>query len=189
MGIQPPSDLIVDVINAADPAKAQAMASRLRQASFGTNSDSASVAFDSEMRQVGVPPEMMAVLGPSTSASLGNATALTQTGAAGGKGKTLQDFEAMILSTFVQNMMPTKASSVFGAGTAGDVWRSMLSQNIGGEVAKAGGIGIASRISASIGRSSVMALDTPLPETDQSATPQAAAATAGTTNNTRNPGA
>lgn len=176
MGIQPSSDLIVDVINAADPAKAQAMASRLRQASFGTNSAGASGAFDSEMRQVGVPPEMMAILG-APSASTGNARTVGQTGAAGTKAKTLQDFEAMVLSTFVQSMMPTKASSVFGSGTAGDVWRTMLSQNIGGEVAKAGGIGIANRISASIGRNSVMALETPAPMVDPNTQPQAAKAT------------
>lgn len=178
MGIQPPSDLIVDVINAADPAKAQAMASRLRQASFGTNSAAASGAFGAEMQQVGLAPEMLSVLGPSSSASLSNATALSQKGAAAGKGKTLQQFEAMVLSTFVQNMMPAKASSVFGSGTAGDMWRTMLSQNIGSEVAKAGGIGIANRISASIGRTSVMAMEMTPPATTEQTAPAASGAPA-----------
>ncbi|MEW6256083.1 MAG: rod-binding protein [Pseudomonadota bacterium] len=151
MGIQPPSDLIVDVINAADPAKAQAMATRLRQAS--TSSAMAfSGQFDSQMRQVGLPPEQMALMGPFSTTSLRNAAVLAQKDPVQGNSEKFQQFEAMVLSSFVQNMMPTKAPTVFGTGTAGDVWKSMLSEKIANEVAKAGGIGIANRVAQSVGR-------------------------------------
>ncbi|OYW50112.1 MAG: hypothetical protein B7X99_00430 [Rhizobiales bacterium 17-65-6] len=161
MGIQPPSDLIIDVINAADPAKAQAMATRLRQASATTSSlatSNAATAFDSEMRQVGLPVEMMSVLGKQTSLDLRNSTALSQKSATG-NAKTMQQFEAMVLSTFVQSMLPTNATNVYGSGTAGDVWKSMLSQHIAGEMAKGGGIGIAQRVSSSVARTSAAMIE------------------------------
>mgnify|MGYP003127960065 FL=1 len=43
-------------------------------------------------------------------------------------------------------MLPTEASNYFGEGTAGEVWRSMMAEEIGNELAKNGGIGIADSI-------------------------------------------
>lgn len=166
MGIQPPSDLIVDVINAADPAKAQAMATRLRQASSTSSALAFSGQFDSEMRQMGLPLEQLSVLGPASTVSLRNATALAQKGAIQGNSDQYKQFEAMVLSSFVQNMMPTKAPTVFGAGTAGDVWKSMLSEKIANEMAKAGGIGIANRVAQSVARNAAAADMLPAPPAD-----------------------
>ncbi|WP_127090883.1 rod-binding protein [Aquabacter cavernae] len=163
MGIQPPSDLILDVINAADPTKAQAMATRLRQASSTSSATAFSGQFDTEMRQMGLPVDQLSVLSPASSMNLRNATALAQKGAVQGNSETYRQFEAMILSSFVQNMMPAKASSVFGSGTAGEVWRSMLSEKIANEASKAGGIGIAQRVSASVARSAAAADNLPPP--------------------------
>lgn len=151
MGIQPPSDLIVDVINAADPAKAQAMATRLRQAST-SSSMAFSGQFDSQMRQVGLPPEQLALMGPYSATALRNAAALAQKDPVQGNSEKFQQFEAMVLSSFVQSMMPGKSPTVFGAGTAGEVWKSMLSEKIANEMAKAGGIGVANRVAASVAR-------------------------------------
>ena len=44
--------------------------------------------------------------------------------------------------------MPKNANSVFGTGTAGDVWKSMLSEHIANKIAASGTIGIASRLIA-----------------------------------------
>ena len=57
-------------------------------------------------------------------------------------------FEAMVLSNFVESMLPSNASSVFGTGTAGGIWKSMLAQQIGTELARSGGIGIATQLAA-----------------------------------------
>ncbi len=48
-----------------------------------------------------------------------------------------------MLQQFVEAMMPEKSETVFGKGNAGSIWKSMLSEQIGQQIAKAGGIGIA----------------------------------------------
>ena len=55
-------------------------------------------------------------------------------------------FEAFILQMFVESMLPKDASDVFGKGTAGTIWRSMLAEQIGNEMAKGNGIGIAKQL-------------------------------------------
>ena len=64
-------------------------------------------------------------------------------GSRSGELEPLQKFESFVLRTFVEAMLPKKASAVFGEGTAGDIWRSMMAEKIGEEIAAAGGIGIA----------------------------------------------
>jgi Rod binding domain-containing protein len=43
-------------------------------------------------------------------------------------------------------MLPQDASVVFGKGTAGTIWRSMLAEQIGNEMAKGNGVGIAKQL-------------------------------------------
>ncbi|MBP0616654.1 rod-binding protein [Jiella mangrovi] len=59
----------------------------------------------------------------------------------------LEQFEGFVLRSFVESMLPSDASEFFGKGTAGAIWRSMLAEEIGAEMAKGGGIGIADAIS------------------------------------------
>lgn len=70
--------------------------------------------------------------------------------------KAYRDFEAFILQTFVQEMLPDKSQALFGKGIAGDSWRSMLAEKIARNVADAGGIGIAEQLAGA--RPSVGAL-------------------------------
>ena len=58
----------------------------------------------------------------------------------------LEQFEGFVLRSFVESMLPSTDSTYFGKGTAGSVWRSMLAEQIGDELAKNGGIGIAAAI-------------------------------------------
>ncbi len=44
--------------------------------------------------------------------------------------------------------MPEKSETVYGKGNAGGIWKSMLSEQIGAQIAKAGGIGIARMLNA-----------------------------------------
>jgi flagellar protein FlgJ len=55
-------------------------------------------------------------------------------------------FEAFVLQSFIQSMMPDNASEVYGEGTAGEVWKSMLAEKMAKEIAEHGGIGIAKMI-------------------------------------------
>ena len=54
-----------------------------------------------------------------------------------------QQFESFVLRTFIDGMLPEDNSTYFGTGTAGKIWKSMLAERIGDEMAKDGGIGIA----------------------------------------------
>lgn len=55
-------------------------------------------------------------------------------------------FEAMVLQTFMQSILPRDSESVYGGGMAGDMWKSMLAQQLGEVMARRGGIGIADRV-------------------------------------------
>ncbi|TFF21691.1 hypothetical protein E3C22_13445 [Jiella endophytica] len=58
----------------------------------------------------------------------------------------LEQFEGFVLRTFIESMLPSEASEFFGKGTAGSIWRSMMAEQIGNEIAKGGGVGIADTI-------------------------------------------
>jgi hypothetical protein len=57
-----------------------------------------------------------------------------------------KQFESFMLRSFVEEMLPSENSAFFGDGTAGNIWKSMLAERIGEEMAAAGGIGIAEMI-------------------------------------------
>lgn len=62
--------------------------------------------------------------------------------------QSFEKFEGVILEQFIQQMLPQDASAVFGEGTAGDIWKSMMAQQIGDTLSKSGGIGIAQQLQA-----------------------------------------
>ncbi len=54
-----------------------------------------------------------------------------------------QKFEAMVLQNFVQSMLPKESATFFGEGTAGEIWKSMMAEQLAAMLAEGGGIGIA----------------------------------------------
>jgi hypothetical protein len=137
MAISPVSDLVLDVARAADPQKAAATTRALNDAS-------------------GVAPDFAAALDstPSSVASLAAPARVQPYGLAGRAIKTAQTpaqkaavgLEATMLKSFVDQMLPKDATHVFGAGVAGDVWKSMLSEHIATELAQSGKLKLASRL-------------------------------------------
>jgi peptidoglycan hydrolase FlgJ len=57
-------------------------------------------------------------------------------------------FEAFILQSFVETMLPKESEELFGKGTAGSVWKSMLAEQLGNQLAKGQGVGIARQLAA-----------------------------------------
>lgn len=55
-------------------------------------------------------------------------------------------FEAFFLQSFIQSILPQDSAEVFGEGTAGEVWKSMMAEKMAMQFAEAGGIGIAKMI-------------------------------------------
>nr|WP_254007726.1 rod-binding protein [Rhizobium sp. L1K21] len=60
--------------------------------------------------------------------------------------ETYRKFEAMVLRNFVQEMLPSENESVYGKGTAGDIWKSMMAEHLADAIAEGGGIGIADKL-------------------------------------------
>lgn len=139
MAISLPSDIVLDVAKAADPAKYQAAAKRLSELS----ASSGTTEFANVLNAVGGRPVMRIPTDPyAIKTASQNQTALS----AGKKDDTYQQFEAFVLQTFVESMMPKDAENVFGKGTAGNIWKSMMAEQMAGQLAKAGGIGIAAHV-------------------------------------------
>lgn len=114
-------DLVLDVVRAADPATVEA--ARARLASFA---------------------------GKARGAEFGVADAAGRAATArpGATPEAFARFEAMVLQSFIQTMLPKDTESVYGGGMAGEMWQSMLAEQLGETMAKKGGIGIADRILA-----------------------------------------
>ena len=135
MSISPPSDIVLDVARAADPTRRAEATRRLaRLAHDGVDFDrTLSGAAGPSAQQSAAPGKTM----PPPPGTMRSDAA-----------KAYRGFEGMVLATFVEAAFPESVAA-FGAGTAGSVWRSMLAEQIGAEMAAAGGIGIADRLAAS----------------------------------------
>lgn len=147
MAISPPSDIVLDVIRAADPSRQQVAFERLQRLGNGAAATQFAAAFGeigaSSTQGLAGAREKFTSLMPAKL----NVPA-TQSESA--ETKTLRQFEAQVISTFIEQMMPEVSANNYGSGTAGGVWRSMLSEQIAGQIAKAGGLGIREKVQAAI---------------------------------------
>lgn len=132
MAISPPSDLIMDVARAADPVDMQDATRRLRSIAATGSGEGFALAFDSAAS--------------GYEANFNRYKTSAQTGPGAGKSPAEQ-FEAMILGQFVETMLPNDAEAVFGEGATGEIWRSMLAEQVANQLAASGGIGIAGLLS------------------------------------------
>ena len=139
MGIESSSDLILDVVRAADPTRASAVAARLN--ALAANAAPSEAGFSAALEEAGAAT----VQGASSWRPEPRAESVVSRAAEGTveNDKTATKFEAMVLSSLIGEMMPKEASSVYGGGLAGDMWRSMLAEKVADQVAKSGALGIA----------------------------------------------
>lgn len=131
MSIFPATDIVSDVARAADPAKAAVAMKRLEDIG------------GEKMRGVGTD---FALLAPSpvrarhagplttidTGASRDRVTPLSAT----------QKFEAYLLQSWLEIILPKQDSGVYGTQAGSDVWRSMMAEQIATQITRAGGIGV-----------------------------------------------
>lgn len=134
MAISLPSDLVLDVVKAADPGQLQAARERL-QANQAAN---ASVMLASN----GVGFSQAVNQSVDASKDVDNLRVNRKHDIP----ETYRKFEASVASTFIQNMMPSDSESVYGKGAAGDFWKGMMSEQIADQVSKQGGFGIAEKL-------------------------------------------
>jgi len=140
MAISPPSDIVNDVARAADPARYQAAAQKLLDGA--ASADGAS--FENAFKMASGTP----LTAPGTDIyTLRNSLRNDAESSNAVKAKKAhQEFEAYILQTFVESMLPKDAESTYGKGSAGSIWKSMMAEQIGAQIARVGGIGIAEQI-------------------------------------------
>ncbi|CAN7173241.1 rod-binding protein [Rhizobium rhizogenes] len=136
MAISPPSDLVLDVVQAASPADVQAAQEKLaaNRAAFAATS----LAENGN----GFGSTVDALNSAATQAGLSNANTH------GGVTKVPQvyrKFEAMVLQNFVKNMLPN-SETLYGKGSTGEIWKGMMAEQMGNTLAKNGGVGIAEKM-------------------------------------------
>ena len=139
MSIAPPSDIILDVAQAADPQRLQAATSKLAQMATG---------------RATVPDDFATLLNqaggstPSTTAApaLRNSTlAPLPARVVALPNSPYRKFEALLLQTFVQEILP-KDDQLFGDAASADISRSMMAEQLANQLAKSDRIGIARMI-------------------------------------------
>jgi len=142
MAISPPSDLILDVVRAAEPQAVQVAAQRLERLGAGAASDGSG--FDLAMTATASKD---ATPFGHLSASLSGLDASTRPTADRARSEAAmgpaQKFEAVFLQQVVETMLPDDAQTVFGEGSTGEIWKSMMAEQIGNQIAASGGVGLA----------------------------------------------
>nr|WP_167365055.1 rod-binding protein [Mesorhizobium qingshengii] len=126
LAISPPSDIVMDVARAVDPTDIEAARAALTKragGAAGTFSVDTAASVDA-------------------GSILSRATA-DKAAASTDPAKKFKKFEAMVLQTFIQNMLPKDTEGVYGKGLAGDMWKSQLAERVADVMAERGGIGIA----------------------------------------------
>ncbi|MCF3639549.1 rod-binding protein [Rhizobium sp. TRM95111] len=137
MAISPPSDLVLDVVRAADPASVQEAQAKLKSNRATFEATSLAEAGSGFNAAVGI-----------LSRDSATSSASAETKAVGSKAipETYRKFEAMVLQNFVKSMLPADSEELYGKGTAGEMWRSMMADQIGDVISRRGGVGIASTL-------------------------------------------
>ncbi|MCV9998721.1 rod-binding protein [Pararhizobium sp. YC-54] len=137
MAISPPSDLVMDVVRAADPAEVQEAQARLKANRAAFQATSLAENGNGFANTVAVLNQ------DSPTNSLGD---ITNRAEAKKIPESYRKFEAMVLQNFVKSMLPSESEEVYGKGTSGDMWKSMMAEQIGNVMAQGDGIGIAERM-------------------------------------------
>ena len=144
MIVTPTSDLVLDVLDAADPVAQRAATAKL-DALKSSGADFAAT-MDSEATKAAAADQSAAKVAEAQSGVVNGPP--VQVIKKPGPDEVYRKFEAFILQTFVETMLPKESEELFGKGTAGSVWKSMLAEQLGNQLAKGKGIGIAKQLAS-----------------------------------------
>jgi flagellar protein FlgJ len=143
MAFNPSTDVVQEVLNAADPSRASVATQRLT-ALASSNAPAADFSADLDRVASSAP----AIPAPLASAADARSRLAETPNGSDRLNQAKAQFEAMMLTPLVGEMLPKDASNVFGSGTAGDMWRSMLAEQVSQQIAKSGKLGLARRLFA-----------------------------------------
>jgi len=142
MRFNPPTDVILEVANAADPSRASLAAERLAALAAGKTPPAD---FAASLDKAAAPEPAAPGLADA------RARIAPEAGASDKSSRVKVDFEAMALGPLVNEMLPKETSGLFGGGAAGDMWRSTLADEIARQIAKSGALGLSRRLFATHG--------------------------------------
>ena len=140
MSIAPPSDIIMDVAQAADPTRREAAVAKLAAqaaAQGGSPPVDFATALGTATPSLGVKTDASLRLSPLAGA--GHSQSLAA------HGSPYQKFESILLKNFVESIMP-KDTELFGDAASADMCRSMFAEKTADQLAKSGRFGIATSI-------------------------------------------
>lgn len=135
MAISPPSDIVLDVLNNADPARLEAAQAKLKAGQATAEAQrlaSTDASFDATLRKDAI----------ADAHKLKHRLDGTQKNEVP---ETYRKFEAMVLQNFIKTMLPD-SDEVYGKGASGEIWKGMMAEEIAKEIAREGGIGIADKL-------------------------------------------
>ena len=135
MSINPASDIVLDVARAAAPSQSSAAAERLWR--LGSMAPAAGD-FAGMMAPTATPDgELRGQI-----AMLSDKPARTALAPSNERTSAYKGVEELVLQRLVEAMLPKEDSGVFGSGAAGDVWRSMLAEQLAKQIGKTVDLGL-----------------------------------------------
>lgn len=123
MAVDFPTDIVLDVARAADPAAARRTTAKLNAAADAAGFDKLMADGAPAADRLGRTNQAEKALGPA------------------------KEFESLLVANMIEDMMGDGEEGYFGGGFAGGVWKSMMAEKIAGEVVKTTDFGVASKIS------------------------------------------
>ncbi len=150
MSIKPISDIVLEVAKAADPVSYKSAAERLGNIAGAASSVPEKFAgtFPGTFVETlgGMQPRKPAAPHLPFDPALALVHMQNRDALAAAPASAYEKFEGFVLQTFIESMLP-KGEALFGGGTAGEIWRSMLAEGLGAQLSRVGGIGIAEMLS------------------------------------------
>jgi hypothetical protein len=126
VSINPGSDIVLEVIRAADPAKSRAAAEKLLH--FHVTDKAVGASFDHILVHTTPQPQASGNEFPANSVSLAPAM--------DARTKAYKGLEQLVLKNLVDSMLPQGSVAFFGSGAAGDIWRSQLADQLAAEMSR-----------------------------------------------------
>lgn len=148
MIVTPTPDVVLDVLEAADPATQRAATAKLDALKSPDAGFTATM--NAEVSKAAATARAAADQSTAKAAASepGSPGAPVQVIKASSPTDVYRKFEAFVLQVFVETMLPKQSEDLFGKGTAGTVWRSMMAEQLGNQLAQGKGIGIGKQLAA-----------------------------------------
>jgi len=153
MSISPPSDIVLDVVNAVNPTRYAIAANRLQK--LAQARQPVTDVFTKALQDATAPARSQpaktfhsaeAKIATSNAELLVKTRRAEQSGQNDALKKAHQKLEGVFLQGIIKSMLSTQNDKLFGDGIAGDYWKSFMAEAVANQIAAGKGIGIANSL-------------------------------------------